>query len=91
MKWIKKKELQHLDLPKQTLLEIDLVKEYQGQGKGQRHVYGVYVIDAIVIFGKDVRQKHYKDRLRLAEKLSKAINKPSRTFMVPVRCACMIV
>ena len=56
MKWIKKNELQSLDLPKKTLLEVDLVTEYQREvssvGVGERNVQLVYS-HHIFVRGKD--------------------------------------
>ncbi|XP_062521278.1 cap-specific mRNA (nucleoside-2'-O-)-methyltransferase 1-like [Corticium candelabrum] len=83
--WSRMQELQQLELPRKTLLEIDLVKEYQGERKGQKHKHTVYIIDAMVIFGKDVKHKHYRDRLKLARKLANAVNKPTKPSIVTVR------
>ncbi|XP_065834532.1 cap-specific mRNA (nucleoside-2'-O-)-methyltransferase 1-like [Oscarella lobularis] len=83
--WIKSQELASLELPADTLLEVNVVKEYEGEGSGQKHKVAVYVTDGLVLCGKDISKKHYKDRISFVEKLAKAVNKSTKPNMIPVR------
>jgi hypothetical protein len=60
------------------VLEIELLSEYTGEGPGQREWNVVYIVDVIAIHDKIYADKPLKERLLLAEKLCKVLNKPCR-------------
>ncbi|KFM76232.1 Cap-specific mRNA (nucleoside-2'-O-)-methyltransferase 1, partial [Stegodyphus mimosarum] len=68
-----------LELPADTLFYGELVSELRGEGRAQRKITCLHIIDAICLGGKDVRKQHYENRMLLAEKLAKAVSKLSRT------------
>lgn len=75
----------NLELPRDTLIEVEIVQELRGEGKGQRRAAAVHIVDAVILGGKDVRSKHYHERMAMAGLLVKAVNKPTRPEMVPLR------
>ncbi|XP_064623384.1 cap-specific mRNA (nucleoside-2'-O-)-methyltransferase 1-like [Lineus longissimus] len=74
-----------LELPKDTLLEVEFVQELRGEGKGQRKVLAVHIIDVLMIYGDDMRAHHFNDRMERLKRFTKAINKPSRSDLAPIR------
>lgn len=75
----------NLELPKETLIEVEIVEELRGEGKGQRRSVVIHVVDALVLGGKDVRNRHYSHRMQYAAMFVKAISKPSRPDVVVVK------
>lgn len=75
----------NLEIPKETLIEVEIVDEMRGEGKGQRRRVVIHVIDALVLGGKDIRNRHYTHRMQYAAMFLKAIAKPSRPDMVVVK------
>lgn len=84
LRW-KKLENFKLELPRDTLLSVEIVQELKGEGKAQRRINAVHVLDALVLNGTDVRDQHFNQRIQLAEKFVKAVSKPSRPDMNPIR------
>ncbi|XP_056284572.1 cap-specific mRNA (nucleoside-2'-O-)-methyltransferase 1 isoform X2 [Pseudoliparis swirei] len=74
-----------LELPRDTLLSVEIVQELKGEGKAQRRINAVHVMDALVLNGTDVREQHFNQRIQMAEKFVKAVAKPSRPDMNPIR------
>ncbi|XP_062871033.1 cap-specific mRNA (nucleoside-2'-O-)-methyltransferase 1 [Trichomycterus rosablanca] len=74
-----------LELPRDTLLSAEIVQELKGEGKAQRRINAVHILDALVLNGTDVRQQHFNQRIQMAEKFVKAVSKPSRPDMNPIR------
>uniref|UniRef100_A0A4W6DBK8 Cap-specific mRNA (nucleoside-2'-O-)-methyltransferase 1 n=1 Tax=Lates calcarifer TaxID=8187 RepID=A0A4W6DBK8_LATCA len=74
-----------LELPRDTLLSVEIVQELKGEGKAQRRINAVHVMDALIINGTDVRDQHFNQRIQMAEKFVKAVAKPSRPDMNPIR------
>ncbi|XP_035534581.1 cap-specific mRNA (nucleoside-2'-O-)-methyltransferase 1 [Morone saxatilis] len=74
-----------LELPRDTLLSVEIVQELKGEGKAQRRINAVHVMDALILNGTDVRDKHFNQRIQMAEKFVKAVAKPSRPDMNPIR------
>lgn len=74
-----------LELPRDTLLSVEIVQELKGEGKAQRRINAVHVMDALILNGTDVRDKHFNQRIHMAEKFVKAVAKPSRPDMNPIR------
>ncbi|KAM6954069.1 cap-specific mRNA (nucleoside-2'-O-)-methyltransferase 1 [Aplochiton taeniatus] len=84
LRW-KKLEAFRLELPRETLLSVEIVQELKGEGKAQRRINAIHVLDALVLNGTDVRVQHFNQRIQLAEKFVKAVSKPSRPDMNPIR------
>lgn len=84
LRW-KKLENFKLELPRDTLLSVEIVQELKGEGKAQRRINAVHVMDALVLNGTDIRDQHFNQRIQMAEKFVKAVAKPSRPDMNPIR------
>uniref|UniRef100_A0A8C2DSB4 Cap-specific mRNA (nucleoside-2'-O-)-methyltransferase 1 n=1 Tax=Cyprinus carpio TaxID=7962 RepID=A0A8C2DSB4_CYPCA len=76
LRW-KKLENFKLELPRDTLLSAEIVQELKGEGKAQRRINAVHILDALVLNGTDVRDQHFNQRIQMAEKFVKAVSKPS--------------
>ncbi|XP_029902805.1 cap-specific mRNA (nucleoside-2'-O-)-methyltransferase 1 [Myripristis murdjan] len=74
-----------LELPRETVLSVEIVQELKGEGKAQRRINAVHVLDALILNGTDVRDQHFNQRIQMAEKFVKAVSKPSRPDMNPIR------
>eukprot|EP00794_Sanderia_malayensis_P017829 gene17829-19612_t len=81
----KKLEGSNLELPRDTLIEAELVAEYKGEGRGQRRMNAVHIIDAICLGGDFIADKSFSDRMRLIEVFTTALRKPSRSSMTILR------
>ncbi|XP_071388376.1 cap-specific mRNA (nucleoside-2'-O-)-methyltransferase 1 [Centroberyx affinis] len=84
LRW-RKLESFKLELPRETLLSVEIVQELKGEGKAQRRINAVHVLDALILNGTDVRDQHFNQRIQMAEKFVKAVSKPSRPDMNPIR------
>ncbi|CAN9507442.1 unnamed protein product [Ophioblennius macclurei] len=84
VRW-RKMESFNLELPRDTLLSVEIVQELKGEGKAQRRINAVHVMDALILNGTDVREQHFNQRIQMAEKFVKAVAKPSRPDMNPIR------
>uniref|UniRef100_A0A7M4EUI6 Cap-specific mRNA (nucleoside-2'-O-)-methyltransferase 1 n=1 Tax=Crocodylus porosus TaxID=8502 RepID=A0A7M4EUI6_CROPO len=73
------------ELPRDTLLSVEIVHELKGEGKAQRKIGAIHILDVLVLNGHDVREQHFNQRIQLAEKFVKAVSKPSRPDMNPIR------
>ncbi|XP_071079493.1 cap-specific mRNA (nucleoside-2'-O-)-methyltransferase 1-like [Haliotis cracherodii] len=83
-RWTKLEENLRLELPPDTLLEVEDVQELKGEGRGQRRQRTIRAIDALFLCGIDVRNKHYKERFEKLQKFVKAIRKRTRSDLAPV-------
>lgn len=54
-----------VELPPDTLVYGELVTEYRGEGRTQRKLTVLHLIDALVLNGKDVRTLHIVERLEI--------------------------
>ncbi|XP_013867007.1 cap-specific mRNA (nucleoside-2'-O-)-methyltransferase 1 isoform X2 [Austrofundulus limnaeus] len=84
VRWMKIENFK-LELPRDTLLSVEIVQELKGEGKAQRRINAVHVMDALVLNGTDVREQHFNQRIQMVEKFVKAVAKPSRPDMNPIR------
>ncbi|KAI1897255.1 hypothetical protein AGOR_G00081430 [Albula goreensis] len=84
LRW-KKLENFKTELPRDTLLSVEIVQELKGEGKAQRRINAVHILDALVLNGTDVRDQHFNQRIQMAEKFVRAVSKPSRPDMNPIR------
>ncbi|KAM4040522.1 LOW QUALITY PROTEIN: cap-specific mRNA (nucleoside-2'-O-)-methyltransferase 1 [Anomaloglossus baeobatrachus] len=73
------------ELPRDTLLSVEVVNELKGEGKAQRKISAIHILDVLFLNGMDVRSHHFTQRIQLAEKFVKAVSKPSRPDMNPIR------
>ncbi|XP_062406548.1 cap-specific mRNA (nucleoside-2'-O-)-methyltransferase 1 [Sardina pilchardus] len=85
LRWRKLETVNKLELPRDTLLSVEIVQELKGEGKAQRRINAVHVLDALVLNGTDVRVQHFNQRIQMVEKFVKAVSKPSRPDMNPIR------
>ncbi|XP_067947035.1 cap-specific mRNA (nucleoside-2'-O-)-methyltransferase 1-like [Watersipora subatra] len=74
-----------LDIPKDTLFAGEVVQELKGEGKGQKRIYALHVVDVLFLYGEDFRPYSYGARLAAAQTFVTAITKPSKTRLTPVR------
>lgn len=81
----KKLENFKMELPRDTLLSVEIVQELKGEGKAQRRISAVHVLDALVLNGTDIWDQHFNQRIQMAEKFVRAVSKPSRPDMNPIR------
>ncbi|XP_061415268.1 cap-specific mRNA (nucleoside-2'-O-)-methyltransferase 1 isoform X2 [Lethenteron reissneri] len=84
VRWRKPEGLR-TELPRDTLLLVETVQELRGEGRAQRRVTAIHILDALILCGTDVRSEHFNMRMQMAEKFVKAIAKPSRSDMNPIR------
>uniref|UniRef100_UPI0035900562 cap-specific mRNA (nucleoside-2'-O-)-methyltransferase 1 isoform X2 n=1 Tax=Myxine glutinosa TaxID=7769 RepID=UPI0035900562 len=84
MRW-QKQDMLHCDLPRDTLLLTEAVPELRGEGRAQRKVNAVHVLDAVFLNGTDVRTDHFSQRMSMAEKFVRSISKRSCPDMNPIR------
>ncbi|MEQ2191418.1 hypothetical protein XENOCAPTIV_028194, partial [Xenoophorus captivus] len=54
LRW-KKMEYFRLELPRETLLSVEIVQELKGEGKAQRRINAVHVMDALILNGTDAK------------------------------------
>lgn len=74
-----------LELPADTLIYGEVVQELKGESRAQRKITAIHVIDVLYIGGENFRHYSFKDRIKQAERLVKAVYKPSRNDHVPIR------
>ena len=58
--WRRLDELVKFELSPNTLLYGEVVTEYRGERHSQRKVKNVHIIDAFVLGGEDISQKHFR-------------------------------
>ncbi|XP_055254753.1 cap-specific mRNA (nucleoside-2'-O-)-methyltransferase 1-like [Moschus berezovskii] len=73
------------ELPWDTLLSVEIVHELKGERKAQWKISVIHILDVLVLNGSDVREKHFNQRIQLAEKFVKSVSKPSWPDMNPIR------
>merc|ERR1712107_289358 len=61
-----------------TLLYGEVVTEYKGEGKSQRKVKSVHIIDGWYLGGEDISSKHFMERQDLLRLFLHTMNKNSR-------------
>ncbi|XP_070494607.1 cap-specific mRNA (nucleoside-2'-O-)-methyltransferase 1-like [Chironomus tepperi] len=78
-----------LELPANTLIYGEIVKELSGENRSQIASNAFHIIDGIVIGGKDIRQLSLVERNQMCQKFVKALTKPQQSGdkkTIPVRC-----
>lgn len=76
----------HLTLPAKTLIYGEIVKEYRGEGNTQIHTKALHIIDAMILGGRDISHLHLTERLNQCELFCMALNNPSDSQSLPIRC-----
>nr|CAD7193950.1 unnamed protein product [Timema douglasi] len=82
-RWRKVVEL--IELSPDTLFYGEIVQELHGEGRSQRKIPILHIIDAIFLGGKDISKRHITERLKLCHKFCQALNKSTRTDLMPIR------
>lgn len=83
-RWTKLEDGLRLELPRNTLLEAEIVTELRGEGMGQRKVTSFHILDALFLFGKDIRSLHFNERVERLKKFVKSITKLTRSDLARV-------
>uniref|UniRef100_A0A8R1DM14 Cap-specific mRNA (nucleoside-2'-O-)-methyltransferase 1 n=1 Tax=Caenorhabditis japonica TaxID=281687 RepID=A0A8R1DM14_CAEJA len=67
----------HLRIPNNTILLVDFAEEFRLEGqriqKANKHPAVVRILDAAVLYGDDVSQLPYEQRMKAAQKFAKAL------------------
>ena len=79
-----------LEVPSDTILECEIVKELLGQGATQTSETAVHVCDALVLNGTDVSHKAFDKRQLLLRKFLKAFHRPTRMDSCVLRVKDML-
>ncbi|XP_075722569.1 cap methyltransferase 1 isoform X3 [Rhipicephalus microplus] len=80
-----KKVTEGLELPPDTLFYGEMVQEFAGEGRQQKRFNTIHIIDALVLGKVPVKDKHYEERMKWVQKFVKALSKPSRNDLTPLR------
>ncbi|XP_077537911.1 cap-specific mRNA (nucleoside-2'-O-)-methyltransferase 1-like isoform X2 [Haemaphysalis longicornis] len=80
-----KKVSENLELPADTLFYGEMVQEFEGEGRQQKRFNTIHIIDALVLGKVPVRDMHYEQRMQWVQKFVKALSKPSRSDLTPLR------
>lgn len=83
-KWTKMEDSLKIELPRDTLFEAEVVTELRGEGPGQRKVNTLHALDAMFLYGKDVRHLHFNDRIQKLKRFVKSITKLTRKDLVRI-------
>ncbi|KAG9467876.1 hypothetical protein GDO78_014110 [Eleutherodactylus coqui] len=52
------------ELPRDTLLSVEIVHELKGEGKAQRKIPAIHILDVLFLNGMDVRPQHFNQRVK---------------------------
>lgn len=73
-----------VELPTDTLIEVEIVQEMKGEGSGQRRMMTLHALDAMFLYGKDVRSLTFRDRIDKLRKFVQCITKPTRPNLTQI-------
>ncbi|PNJ88905.1 CMTR1 isoform 6, partial [Pongo abelii] len=59
------------ELPRDTLLSVEIVHELKGEGKAQRKISAIHILDVLVLNGTDVREQHFNQRSDLGPRVGR--------------------
>lgn len=78
----------YVEMSPKTLVYGEVVKELEGQDRGQKIIYALHIIDGIILGGEDIRKLPLKERLAQCQKFAHALNKPYKNeeLLAPIRC-----
>lgn len=74
----------HVELPSKTLIEVEFVQELKGEGTGQKRLMTVHAVDALFLYGNDVRKLHFTERIEKLRRFVKSITKTTRPNLTPI-------
>ncbi|XP_071441428.1 cap-specific mRNA (nucleoside-2'-O-)-methyltransferase 1 [Hetaerina americana] len=74
-----------VELSPGTLILGETLQEHQGEGRSQKRVRALHIIDAFFLGKKDLRKTHLKDRNILCAKFAESMNRPLRSDLAPIR------
>ncbi|KAK2113876.1 Cap-specific mRNA (nucleoside-2'-O-)-methyltransferase 1 [Saguinus oedipus] len=57
------------ELPWDTLLSVEIVHELKGEGKAQRKISAIHILDVLVLNGTDLREQHLNCKFSLSRNL----------------------
>jgi len=83
-RWSKVVELR-VELPADTLMEVEFVTEFNGEGAAQRRQLVVHVLDAWMLAGHKISNLHYLLRMSAIKKFVLSISRPTRTDLTAIR------
>ena len=75
----------NFELPRFTLLDAEFVYELKGDGRGQRKMFAVHIIDGIYLGEEYVGDKSFSDRMKSCKAFVKALSKPCRNDIVSIQ------
>uniref|UniRef100_A0A8R1HSZ3 Cap-specific mRNA (nucleoside-2'-O-)-methyltransferase 1 n=1 Tax=Caenorhabditis japonica TaxID=281687 RepID=A0A8R1HSZ3_CAEJA len=82
MNWFESYTISHLRIPNNTILLVDFAEEFRLEGqriqKANKHPAVVRILDAAVLYGDDVSQLPYEQRMKAAQKFAKALKLTNR-------------
>ena len=83
--WRRLEDMVRFELSPDTLLYGEIVTEFRGEGKSQRKVKAVHIIDGFRLGGEDISSKHFMERHELIKLFLHNMNKQSRNDYVKLR------
>ena len=83
--WRRLEDMVRFELSPDTLLYGEIVTEYRGEGKSQRKVKAVHVIDGFRLGGEDISNKHFMERHELTKLFLHTMNRNSRNDYVKLK------
>eukprot|EP00090_Calanus_glacialis_P017517 TRINITY_DN27259_c0_g1_i1.p1 TRINITY_DN27259_c0_g1~~TRINITY_DN27259_c0_g1_i1.p1 ORF type:complete len:923 (-),score=365.91 TRINITY_DN27259_c0_g1_i1:140-2908(-) len=85
MFWKRVDDQLRFELSPNTLIYAEVVKEFRGEGKSQRRVVAVQVIDGIMLGGEDISSMHFMERHAQLRLFLHTMNKNSRSDYIKLR------
>jgi len=73
------------EFPRGTILEVEIVQELKGQGKGQHREDVLHVIDAVALADEYVADKSFMERTELIRLFITACHRPTQKRLTTVR------
>ena len=83
--WRRLEDMVRFELSPDTLLYGEIVTEFRGEGKSQRKVKAVHIIDGYRLGGEDISSKYFMERHELIKLFLHTMNKNSRNDYVKLR------
>ncbi|CAG9797812.1 unnamed protein product [Chironomus riparius] len=86
---LKDQHIGKVELPANTLIYGEIVKELIGESRSQITTSALHIIDGIILGGKDIRQLSLVERNQMCQKFVKALYKPQQcrdNNTIPIRC-----
>lgn len=85
--WESLKDKCLIELSPNTLIYGEIVKELNGEHRGQTAQQALHIIDGVILGGKDIRHLPLTERNKMCEKFAKSLTKPVRdNKTIPIRC-----